>query len=145
MKVILLKDVMGLGKKMEVKNVSDGYARNFLLQKKLAIPATPDELKRLEKQMSDVNAKREKLVADLKVKADQIEKLVFPFRLKTGEKGEVFGAIHDKDIEGKLAEAGFGHATVELEKPIKIIGETSVTVDLGEKIKAQVKIIVKPE
>lgn len=145
MKVILLKDVKGLGRKMEVKNVSDGYARNFLVPRNLAVVATHDGLKKLEKQLGEANAKREKLVAELKQKAGQLEKLTFTFRMKVGEKGEVFGGIHQKDIEEKLAEAGFPNAHVELAKPIKTVGETSVPADLGEKVKAKIKVAVKPE
>ncbi len=145
MKVILLKDAKGLGKKGEVKEVSDGYARNFLIPRGVAVQATPDELKKLEKLKAESSAKLEKLVNTLKAKADQLEKLTFTFRLKVGEKGEVFGGVHGKEIEEKLGEAGFPNARVELERPIKTIGETFVLADLGEKIMAKIRIAVKPE
>ncbi len=145
MKVILLENIKGLGHTNDIKEVSDGYARNFLFPRKLAILATADELKDLMKRTNEASAKLEKLVSTLKAKADQLEKLTFTFRLKVGEKGEVFGGVHGKEIEGKLSEAGFPNTRVELEKPIKTIGETFVLADLGEKIKANVPVVVKPE
>jgi large subunit ribosomal protein L9 len=145
MKVILLKDTKGLGKRGEVKEVSDGYARNFLIPQGIVIQATPDELKKLEKLKAESSAKLEKLINVLKAKSDQLEKLTFTFKLKVGEKGEVFGGVHRKEIEEKLNEAGFPNTHVELEKPIKTIGETFVLADLGEKITAKIRVAVKPE
>ncbi len=145
MKVILLQNIKGLGRQNDVKDVSDGYARNFLIPRNFAIQATRDALKKLEKQTNEANAKREKLVAELKEKANRLERLTFTFTLKVGEKGEVFGGVHQKEIEQKLDEAGFAHTSAELAKPIKTIGETFVPVDLGEKITAKIKVAVKPE
>ncbi|MCL4400299.1 50S ribosomal protein L9 [Patescibacteria group bacterium] len=143
MKVIFIKDQKGLGKKFEVKNVSDGYARNFLIPRNIAIQATTEEINKLEKKIKEEEIKHEKLIADLKNEAEQLEKLTFNFKLKVGEKGEVFGAIHAKDIEKKLEEAGFHNANVELEKQIKSTGEFLLPVDLGEKVKTKLKITIK--
>ncbi len=143
MKVILLQDVKGLGGKSEAKDVSDGYARNFLLRKNLAVQATPEALASLEKRKKENDLKREKIFAELKAKASQIEHLTFHFELRVGEKGEVFGGIHAKEIAEKLAEAGFPGAKLDLPKPIKSIGAVEVPVDLGKKVKTNVKIVVK--
>ncbi len=145
MKVILLKDIKGVGRTNDIKDVSDGYARNFLFPRKLAILATADELRNLKKRTSEASAQLEKSINTLKAKADQLEKLTFTFRLKIGGKGEVFGGIHGKEIEEKLGEAGFPNTHIELEKPIKTIGETFVLADLGEKITVKIRVVVKPE
>jgi len=143
MRVILLEDIKGLGKKYEVKEVADGYGRNFLLPRGLAVVATPAALSKLEKLKKELAAEKEKKLAELQNKAKQIQSLKLPFKVKTGPKGEFFGSVTARDIEIALGERGFSGVKVELKKPIKEIGETEAPVILGEGIKVGVRVVVE--
>jgi len=145
MKIILLRDVKGIGKKFDVKEVKDGYARNFLLVRGMAEVATKGALDKLEVQKKIWEAEHQKLVERLKAEAAQIESVVLNFKMKVGEKGEAFGSVTKKDIEMELSQKGFKDLKIELEKSIKTIGEHSVPVDLGEGIKGKLKIITAAE
>jgi large subunit ribosomal protein L9 len=140
MKIILLQDVKNFGKKFDIKEVKDGYARNFLLPSKLAIVATPNELERLKSEKARQDDEREKRVAHIKTEAEKLKDSVLEFKLKTGKKGEAFGSIGKKDIERELSVRGLSEAKVELAKPFKTLGEHSVQIDLGEGIKTNVSI-----
>ncbi len=145
MKVILLKDIKGVGRKLDVKEVKDGYGRNFLLARGLVEAATKEALNRLEAQKKIQEAERQKLAAKLKEEAVKIEALSVNFKMKVGEKGEAFGSISRKDIEIELAKHGYKNLKIELERPIKTIGENFITVDLGENIKAKLKVVTEAE
>ena len=145
MQVILLKDVKGQGKAGQVVKVSDGYARNMLLPKKLAMEATPANMKVLEKQRAQIEAQRaiDKQVAeDIKAK---VEAKTVKVVTKAGENGRLFGAITSKDI----AEAIQKEFLIELDKkkidlagPIKQVGETDVVVKLFPEVSAKLKVSV---
>jgi len=145
MKVILLQDIPGLGKKYDVKEVRDGYVRNFLLPKKSVEAVTPAALKNLEQLREKQAEEHAKLVEVLKNEAAKIKELESVFKVKTDEKGGVFGSITSRDIETELREKGIQNAKVVLEHPIKKIGDTVAEVDFGEGIKAKLKIKVEPE
>jgi large subunit ribosomal protein L9 len=150
MKVILLKDVKNLGKKYELKEVKDGYARNFLFPQKLALPATPQNLKNLEKWKKEEEEKNEELLKKLKVWAEKISHLELNFKLKKGEKDEVFGSVSSSQIEEKLKESleiknEDVKLEAEIEKPLKEWGSHNVTVNLGRGIKATVKVLIEPQ
>lgn len=104
MEVILLQDIKSLGKRGDVKNAADGYARNFLVPKNLAKPATAAALKELESQKVTL----EKQLQELKTEIENIEKVTasrpFIFTLRVGEKGEVFGSVGNREIQEKLLE-----------------------------------------
>ncbi len=147
MKVILLQDVENLGNKGEVKNVADGYARNYLLPRKLAEEATPAKLKEAEKQIA-IQKKKE---AQEEEKAQQVaEKLAgktVKFTLPTSKEGKLFGSVTASDIATKLEEAGFqlDKRKVEIEEPIKRIGEYPVTLKLRANVQANVQVVVESE
>ncbi|MBI4033933.1 MAG: 50S ribosomal protein L9 [Candidatus Brennerbacteria bacterium] len=143
MKVILLQDIRGVGKKHDVKDVSLGYARNFLLPKSLAEVATPPAFKKLMDMKAVEQEEKKKLAAVLEEKAREIKKLTLNFELKTGGKGEVFGSVTAKDIEEALADKGISGVKTELSRPIKELGEKEVEVGLGEGIKTKVKVVVE--
>jgi large subunit ribosomal protein L9 len=145
MRVILLKDIKGIGKKLDVKEVKDGYGRNFLLARGLAEAATSDALNKLEAQKKIWEAGYQKLVTKLKEEARKIEALSLNFKMKVGEKGETFGSVSHKDIEMELAKHGCKNVKIELEKSIKTVGEHSVLADLGEGIKAKLKVVTVAE
>ncbi len=145
MKVILKEDVKKLGKKGDIVNVSDGYARNMLLPKQLGVEATPKNMNELKLQ----NAHREKMEKEAFEEAQrfagEIDKSEVTVSIKTGENGKVFGSVSAKEI----AEAAKSQCGFELDKkkivmngPIRELGEQMVTVKLHPKVSAKLKIMV---
>lgn len=98
MKVVLLQDVKNLGKKDQLVNVSDGYARNYLFPKKLAIEATSGKLKELEEKKYSEMKKKDKEKQEAKKLAVRLGELVINFNVKAGENGKLFGSITSKDV-----------------------------------------------
>lgn len=144
MKVIFLEDVRGLGKKFEVKNVSNGYARNFLVPRKLVEIATDQAVRHLNQQKEILEKKHQELVLKLKEEAQKLEGQVLSFKLTIGDKNEVFGSVGVRDIESELKDRGFLHGRVILPKAIKTTGMHDVEIDFSEGVKTKVKIEVKP-
>ena len=140
MKVIFLQDVKNVGKKFDVKNVSDGYARNFLFPQGLAKIATEETVKNLEAQKAATVKEEEKVKNELIALSKVLENKEFEFKVKTGEKGEVFGSVTKNDIEKSISAQEDIEAL--LDKPIKKLGEHRVEVNLGKGIKANLKINV---
>ena len=144
MKVILLEDVRGSGKAGEVVNVSDGYARNMLIPRKLAGEATAQNRKQLEKKKEAEKKKfEEDKAAALELKA-KLEGAVITLKTKAGENGKVFGSVTSKDIADALKEQGFDvdKKKIQLDSPIKTLGETTVSVKLFTEIAGKVKVNV---
>jgi large subunit ribosomal protein L9 len=142
MKVILLQDIKNLGKKYDVKDVSDGYARNFLIPRGLAEAATTAALNRIAEIKSRIAAQKKQLLETLEKRKETLAGTTLIFKLKTGEKGEVFGSVSARDIENALSERGIADVKIELEKPIKELGEHLVGINLGEGIKTKIKVLV---
>lgn len=146
MKVILLQDVKGLGKAGQVANASDGYARNFLIPKKLVMEATEGNLRQLERQRAEIEARRamDKAVAeDLRKKIEAAAPVTI--ESKAGNGGKLFGSVTSKDI----ADAFFEAYKVELDKkkivldnPIKQPGPAEVELKLFTGITAKLKLNV---
>ena len=129
MRIILLQDVRGIGRKNEIKEVRDGYVRNFLLPKNLVKIATSEAVKQFTKEQEALKAKREVLRKKLLEKSKTIEDAVFSFYLKTGEKGEVFGSVTKKDIEKTLNEKGIPHAGIKMKNDhLKTTGDHRVEI-----------------
>ena len=145
MKVVLLQNIDGLGHKFDVKEVKNGYVRNFLLPRKLVEIATMAAIQELEKRKALWAEKHKEVVAALQKKAEGLKDASFEFSLKVGEKDEVFSSVNQKDIEKSLQKKGFDKVEVELKKPIKEIGEHQVQVNFGEGIKAKIKVVVTKE
>ena len=143
MRVILLEDVKGLGKKHDVKEVPPGYARNFLLPKKLVELGTEKALLGLRKLKGEVEERKKFLKAKLESDAKTIESLNLEFFIKTGEKGEIFGSVAAKEIEATLRDRGFGETKMSLDYPIKSLGEHKLEINLGEGVKAHPIIKVR--
>ncbi len=144
MKIILLQDVRGVGRKFEVKDVSDGYARNLLIPKELAMLATQDALAKLEARKKKAAAEHEALVASLREEAKKIEGKTLYFTVKTGEHESVFGSVSKKDIEEELKKEKIAHGKPVLEKSIKTLGTHIAVIDFGEGIKTEINIQVEP-
>ena len=148
MQVILLKDVKGQGKAGQVVKVSDGYARNMLLPKKLAMEATPANMKVLEKQRAQIEAQRaiDKQVAeDIKAK---VEAKTVKVVTKAGENGRLFGAITSKDIAEAIQKEfliELDKKKIDLDAPIKQTGITEVTLRLFPGVQAKCKVDVVTE
>ena len=145
MKVIFLKDVKGVGKKGELKELNDGYARNFLIRNGLGVLATEGAIQKLRKEQQEKNEAHERTLQSLKQIAHSLQNLKLHFSLKAGEKGELFGSVTAKDIEREMIPYGVEHARVLLDSPIKSIGEHTVSVDVGEGIRTQILVEVKKE
>ncbi len=147
MKVILLKDVEKLGKKGEVKEVSDGYARNFLIPEELAVMANKDELAKAEEQQEIEAQKAEQELVVSQGLASKLDGLELEISAKIGEEGKLFGAINEGKIVEKLKEQGIeiNKDYIKLESPIKEIGEYEVSIQLPHNLEAGIKIIVTEE
>jgi len=115
MKIILLQDIKNLGKKFEVKEVKNGYARNFLFPQKLAVAATAAALKNLTKQKEQWEVQHQKFIQELKEEAKKLEGETLIFNLRIDQKEKVFGSVSKNDIEKALEEKGFKNFTLRLE------------------------------
>lgn len=146
MKVILLEDVKSLGKRGDTVNVSDGYARNALLPKKLAVEATPKNVNDLKlKKAHEEKVAREQLHA-AKTFAQELEGKQVVMTIKTGENGKVFGSISSKEIaEAAKEQLGFelDKKKILLPSPIKALGTTMVGIKLHPRVTAELKVEVK--
>ncbi len=147
MKVILLKDIKKLGSKNEVKEVSVGYAKNFLLKQGLAKIATKSNIKSIEKIKEKEEKEKEKELEETKKTAKNIDNKEFEIKLKVGEKKELFESVTPTKISQKLEEEGFQvqKKQINLEKSIKSLGEYPVKIDFGEGISATVTIKITEE
>jgi len=145
MKVIFIKDVEGVGKEGEIKEVSDGYGRNYLIPKGLALPATPSYLKEYEKRREALERRREREKKVALSQAEKIGKLDIKLYLKMGEGGKVYGSITSSDIAKALSEKGMeiDKKGISLEEPIKEPGEYEVEIKLHPDVKANLKLKVE--
>jgi large subunit ribosomal protein L9 len=146
-KVILLDDVAKVGRRGEVRDVSDGYARNFLIPKKLALTATAGNLKGLDHIKRQQEAKAGRIKSDAEALRDRIEVLVYEERRQASEEGKLFGSVTSQDVVDFL---GRQKITVErrrvhLEEPIKGLGESAVTIRIHPEVTAQLRVSVVRE
>lgn len=145
MKVILQKDVKDLGRIGEMVNVAVGYARNFLFPRKLATAATEKRLKQWEHLQKVAEIKKKKGAIERQTMIQKLEGVTIEFKLKTGKGDKIFGSVTNSDICAKLNEAGFllNKRDIQLKEPIRLLGQHSATVKLGEKQEANIKIHVE--
>lgn len=147
MEVILKEDVANLGHRGDVVKVADGYGRNFLLPRKLALQATTQN-KAVIEQMKAAAARRSATEkAQAETIAVQLEPLVLSFTRKSGENGHLFGSVTSADIAQELEAKGFevDRRKIQLNEPIKAIGSTSVAIKLHREVTAHVKVEVAAE
>lgn len=148
MKVILLQDVKGTGKKNQLVNVSDGYARNFLFTKKLAVEATTDNLQKLKEYNVSQDLKKQKEIENAKDLAKKIEEIRISVKVKAGDTGKIFGGITSANIADELKNQyniNVDKKKIILEEPIKILGAYTVNIKLYEGINAKLKVNVEKE
>jgi large subunit ribosomal protein L9 len=147
MQIILQEDVEKLGTRGEVVTVKEGYARNFLLPRKLALEASPGNLKRLEKIRTTL-AKRTATERDQAQKqAELLKDVTVSFSRKAGESDQLFGSVTAADIAEALAAQGFevDKRRIELAEPIKVVGQHEVTAKLVHGVTASFKVSVSRE
>ena len=144
MKVILLKDVEKVGKKFEVKEVKNGFARNFLILKGLAKPATKEALEWLEVQKEIQGEKAEQDLKKAQEVASTIDDLEVVIPVRVGESDQLFESINSQKISEKLKEMGFDikKSQIELAEPIKEIGEFPVKIKLEHNLEVEIRVIV---
>ena len=144
MKIILLDDVAKVGRRGEVRDVSDGYARNFLIPKKLALSASAGNMKNLEHIKVQANAKADRVKSDAEALRQRIESLSLEERRQASEEGKLFGSVTSQDIVDFLDKHGVKveRRRVHLDEPIKTLGETSVPIRLHQDVTAQFKVSV---
>lgn len=147
MKVIFTADVKGQGKKGEVKEVSDGYARNYLIPRGLAVEATKGNLKRLEEQKAKEAAQQAEMKAAAEALAAQLNDMVLEIRAKAGEGGRLFGAVTAKRLAEELAARGLNvdRKSIQLEEPIRELGTTHVDIRLYPGVQAKLRVQVVKE
>ena len=143
MKVIFLKDVRSVSQKGDIKNVSDGYGRNFLLPQGLAKIATEPEIKILAAEKVAEAKNREEKIGTLKKKAEEIKGKQFIFEVAAAEKGGAFGSVGEKDIKKALEKAGLETSKVFLDKPFKSLGNHEIEIELGFGIKTKIEVVLK--
>ncbi|MCG7408365.1 50S ribosomal protein L9 [Paenibacillus sp. ACRRX] len=147
MKVILLQDVKGQGKKGQIKEVSEGYASNFLFPRNLARPATDGNLKTLEQQDKAELKRKEQEKADAEALAATLGETTIEVKTKAGEGGRLFGAVTTKQIAEALAKVNLklDKRKIELQEPIRSLGYTNVSIKLHPEVRATVKVHVTEE
>lgn len=147
MKVILLKDIPHLGRKDDIKDVSEGYARNFLLPKRLVALATPavlqDVAQKKTHKENTAATERERFASAAK----KMGGMALAFKMKMGDTGKTFGSINSAKIAEALHKAGIpaDKEWIVLEDPIKTVGEHAIAVRFPHDITGKIKIIVEPE
>ncbi|GAA3410829.1 50S ribosomal protein L9 [Paenibacillus hodogayensis] len=144
MKVIFLKDVKGQGKKGEIKDLSEGYVRNFLLPKGLVAAASDGNVKQLEHQKQAEDKRKEKEKADAQALAAKLGEMVVVIKSKAGEGGRLFGSITSKQIAEELEKAGIhlDKRKIEMTDVIRSLGTTIVKVKLYPEVTAELRVQV---
>ena len=142
MKVIFLNDVKGQGKKDEIKEVSDGYAMNFLIKKGLAEPANTNNVKNLNKKIETNKLEENLLIKDMKKLKKELEKLVLEFPVTTGKQEMMFGSISIKQIKEALTKKGYNidKTKIKITDPITSLGIHNVNIELHKKVIATIKV-----
>ena len=147
MKVILKADIKGVGKKDEVINASDGYARNFLLPKNLAVEANNDNMAKLKAKQNSVKFQKDQEKEEALKTADKISKILLKIKVKAGENGKIFGGVSAKEIAQEL-ESQYSikvdKKKIELKETIKTLGMQTIEIKLFEGVIGKLKIDVIP-
>lgn len=144
MKVIFLKDVKGQGKKDEIKEVKDGYAKNFLIKGGYAVAANTGSLNKLDKELKQREDNENKLIEQMKEFKNEIEKLTLEFKAQTGSQDKMFGQISIKQIVKELNDKNIkiDKTKILLDHPITTLGMHDIKIELHKKVIANLKIKV---
>lgn len=148
MKVILTQDVKGVGKKDQILEVNDGYARNFLIPKKLGVQASTANLALLKSKQDSRDFKRQEEKKEAEQIKEKLEKIRLDIKVKSGENGKIFGGVTSKEISDVLKDKysiNIDKKKIELKETIKTVGITTVDIKLFEGVIGKVKVNVIPE
>ena len=146
MKVILLKDVKGTGKKGEVKEVSDGYARNFLLPKKMAVVADQTNVKELNEKNKSKEIKAQKEYEEAVELGKKMAEMAITIYSKAGDGGRLFGSITSKDIAEQLKKQHsieVDKRKISLDEPIRVLGSRFVEIKIHQKVTTKIRVDVR--
>ena len=145
MKVILLEDVKSLGKKGEIVNVNDGYARNFILPKKLGLEANSKNINDLKLQKANSDKRAQEQLEAAQALAKQLEEGKVELSIKTGEGGKTFGSVSSKEIAAAVKEQmelDVDKKKIQMKEVIKTLGTHTVPVKLHPKVTAELKVVI---
>ena len=147
MKVIFLKDLKGQGKKGEIKEVSEGYATNFLIPKGYAKPASEGNVKTLEAQKRSEEKRKEQEKLDAQKLAEELSQVTIQVKVKAGEGGKVFGSVTSKQIADEMEKRKLkvDKRKIVLDDPIKTLGFTKVAIKLHPEVTASLQVQVVEE
>jgi large subunit ribosomal protein L9 len=147
MKVIVISDEGVFGKKGEIREVKSGFARNFLIPRKMAIEATPGNLKTWEQQISSLKKREVKLKEEAKTLASRLEGVICTIPMKVGDEERLFGSVTTQSISDSLSNQGFdiSKKDIDLASPIKSLGTHDVRVKLFSDVSVVIKIEVTKE
>ena len=147
MKVVLLKDVKNIGKRDEILNVSDGYARNFLFPQKMAVEATPGALKEIERKRAAQDAREAERLAEAKEKASRLSGKIIHLAVKCGEKGRLYGSVTAQEVADALEEqhgVTVDKRKIDLGDSIREVGVREISVWLYSGVTTPMKLSVEP-
>lgn len=143
MKVVLLKDVKGQGKRDDIINVSDGYARNFLFPQKLAMEATTGAMKEIQLKRAAQDAREAEALRQAQEKADGLKGKVIELKVKCGDKGRLYGSVTSAEVADALEKqhgVKVDKRKLDLGEPIKEVGEREITVWLYTGVTTKMKL-----
>jgi large subunit ribosomal protein L9 len=147
MRVVFLEDVPGVAQGGDVKEVKNGFARNYLIPKSLATPATHNALQRVQKLSRHADVTRVKRLEDMRELASEIEGAQIEVEMRAGSTGRLYGSVTSAIIAeqlGEVTEREIDRRTVDLEEPIRDLGEYGVTVSLHPEVRAGISVLVYP-
>ena len=145
MKVILKQDIKGVGKKNEVINASDGYARNFLFPKNLAVEATQENMQKLNSQNQAKQYRKDLEKEQAQEIAKKLEKITVEIKVQSGENGKIFGSVSSKEIAENLEKQykiAIDKKKIDIKEPIKVLGVRTIEAKLFEGVVGKIKINV---
>ena len=148
MKVILLTDIKGVGKKDQILNASDGYARNYLLPKKMAVEANEENRNKLKAKQASFEHKKGLEKEQAKEIAQKISRILLKISVKAGENGKIFGGVTAKEIADNLSSQyniTIDKKKIELKETIKTIGTQEITIKLYDGVVGKLKIDIIPQ
>ena len=145
MKVIFLKDIPGTGKKGEVKEVSSGYARNYLIPHGFALEATPGHLKELKLREENISKKTAREIQEAQATAAKLSGKIVTIKAKAGEEGRLFGSVTSADVAAALSAEGIkiDKKKIELEQHIKTLGSYTAQIRLHPEVSVAVTVLIE--